>query len=365
MISNSPIWDEGFTRPLLASIRGYIETDVCIVGLGGSGLSAAVHAAELGYSVVGIDSKYIAAEAAGRNGGFLLNGFAKFYHETRKQLGVEENKKFYQGTLNEIKWLQERVPDCMKLEGVLRGAESDEEIEDCAEHLNALREDGFDAEYYEGDQGRGIVITSDGVFNPVHRAIGLAEHCKNLNAFLYHHTDAVWFEPNVVRTEFADIHAGLIIVAVDGRLHSIFPQLANRIRPVRLQMCGTVPSSKKMKLPVYSNYGYDYWQQFPDGRVIIGGGRHIDEENEYTDDRTTSPTVQGYLDKKLRSIGVFEDIERRWSGIVGYTTDGIPVKEQVMKGVWAVGGYNGTGNLMGPLFAKSIVDEYHRGFSAQ
>lgn len=357
--SNTPVWDIGSNRPILGTLYGNMSTDVCIVGLGGSGLSAAVHAAELGHRVVAIDSKFIAAEAAGRNGGFLLNGFAKFYHETRKQLGVEKNKQFYQGTLDEITWLQERVPSCMKITGVLRGAESDEEIEDCKEHLNALREDGFEAEYYEGDQGAGIIITSDGVFNPVSRAVGLAERCRSLGVRLFHDTPALSFEPHLVKTQYGSIHAELVIVAVDGKLHKIFPQLADKIQPVRLQMTGTKPSKKRFEFPVYSNYGYDYWQQLPDGRVIIGGGRHIDEQNEYTDIMDTTEKVQRYLQNKLHSIGVEDNIERSWSGIVGYTNDGIPIKEEVLEGVWAVGGYNGTGNLMGPLYAKNILDSYY------
>lgn len=357
---NNSIWDIGSNRPVIGSLHENVQVDICIVGLGGSGLSAAAHAAELGYRVVGIDSKFIAAEAAGRNGGFLLNGFAKFYHETRKQLGVEANKKYYQGTLDEIKWLQERIPNCLKITGVLRGAESDEEVKDCEEHLNCLREDGFEAEFYEGEQGRGIVITSDGVFNPVSRAVGLAEYCKSLGVRFFHDTSAISIEPNLVKTQYSTIHADLIVVAVDGKLHKIFPQLSDRIRPVRLQMTATKPSAKRLKLPVYANYGYDYWQQLPDGRVIIGGGRHIDKDNEFTDVMDTTEPIQQYLQNKLRSIGIEEDTDMAWSGIVGYTSDGIPVREEVMQGVWAVGGYNGTGNLMGPLFTKGVIDEYHK-----
>lgn len=357
LIKNSPVWDKYIERPMFGILSGNIKADVCIVGLGGSGLSAALHASELGYKVVGIDSTFIAAEAAGRNGGFLLNGFAKFYHETRKQLGIEENKKIYQATLDEIEWLKRRIPSCLKQTGVFRKAESEEELKDCEEHLKALREDGFEAEYYEGKQGSGIIIPQDGVFNPVHRSVFLAHLCKKYGTKFYYDTRAVSFEDNLVKTQFGSIEAKIIIVAVDGYLHKIFPQLSDKIKPVRLQMASTIPSKTKIDLPVYSNFGYDYWQQLPDGRVAIGGGRNINPESEYTDIRITSEDIQKHLRDKLYSIGITEDIEHSWSGIVGYTEDGLPVKQEVYNGVWAVGGYNGTGNLIGPMLTKQIIND--------
>lgn len=360
MNKTNPIWDSYIQRPSFGVLSGNVKTDVCVIGLGGSGLSAALHAAELGYRVIGIDSKFIAAEAAGRNGGFLLNGFAKFYHETREQLGVEENKNIYKSTMKEMKWLKDRVPNCMKETGVLRIAESEKEIQDCEDHLSALRKDGFDAEYYDGDQGSGILIPSDGVFNPVHRAIVLANLAKNLGAKLYHDTRAVSFKDNFVKTPHANIEAELVIVAVDGYLHKIFPKLSDKIYPVRLQMSSTIPSKKKISMPVYANFGYDYWQQMPNGRVVIGGGRQVDKDNEYTDIRETTSTVQSYLKNKLKTIGVTEEIDRSWAGIVGYTKDGLPVQEEMFNGVWAVGGYNGTGNLIGPLICKQIIDNHYK-----
>lgn len=352
-----PVWDMYVQRPVLPTLFRDIKADVCIVGLGGSGLSAALHAAELGYSVVGIDSKYIAAEAAGRNGGFLLNGFAKFYHETRKQLGADENRKVYLSTINEIKWIKDRIPGCVRETGVLRRAESEEELEDCYEHFNWLIQDGFEAEHYDGEQGVGIVIPSDGVFNPVKRTVELARLCIENGVKLFQDTPAIAFDDNTVITPYGRIEAKVIIVAVDGYMHKMFPQLKDVIFPVRLQMASTQPTSHRINLPVYSNYGYDYWQQMPDGRVVMGGGRQIARSVEYTDDRNPTETVQQYLKIKLSLIGVQEPIDKTWAGIVGYTHDGLPVKQEVYKGVWAVGGYNGTGNLIGPVMTKQVINE--------
>jgi glycine/D-amino acid oxidase-like deaminating enzyme len=41
---------------------------------------------------------------------------------------------------------------------------------------------------------------------------------------------------------------------------------------------------------------------------------------------------------------------------VGYTESGLPIVEQIRPGVWAVGGYNGTGNVIGALCARAAAD---------
>ena len=49
------------------------------------------------------------------------------------------------------------------------------------------------------------------------------------------------------------------------------------------------------------------------------------------------------------------DITHRWAASVGYTPDGLPVLEEARAKTWAVGGYNGTGNIAGPLSARAAA----------
>ena len=81
---NKPIWDNdnSWTSPL--PLQSDKSCDVCVVGLGGSGLTAVNHLLKYGLKVVGIDAEDVGAGAAGRNGGFLLAGLAAFYHDAVK-----------------------------------------------------------------------------------------------------------------------------------------------------------------------------------------------------------------------------------------------------------------------------------------
>ncbi|MFN7624247.1 MAG: FAD-dependent oxidoreductase, partial [Acidobacteriota bacterium] len=127
---NNPIWDTSAWDglPVLA---GRVQTDVCVVGLGGSGLSCLEELAGRGIAAIGIDAGKVGGGAAGRNGGFLLAGSAAFYHHSIETLGREKARETYAATLAEIDRLVERWPEVVRRTGSLRIAASPEEEQDC------------------------------------------------------------------------------------------------------------------------------------------------------------------------------------------------------------------------------------------
>jgi glycine/D-amino acid oxidase-like deaminating enzyme len=48
-------------------------------------------------------------------------------------------------------------------------------------------------------------------------------------------------------------------------------------------------------------------------------------------------------------------VTHRWAASVGFSPDGRPVCAQPRDGVVAIGGYNGTGNLVGRAAARAAV----------
>ena len=78
-------------------------------------------------------------------------------------------------------------------------------------------------------------------------------------------------------------------------------------------------------LPVYDNWGYDYWQQLPDGRIALGGGRdrHAERVGAAAE---PSAAVQARLDELLRDrrrrrARRSRTAGRAWSA---YTEDRLP-----------------------------------------
>ncbi|MGA0003286.1 MAG: NAD(P)/FAD-dependent oxidoreductase [Candidatus Nanopelagicales bacterium] len=363
------VWDINVERPEFPQLTTNLEADLVVVGLGGSGLTALLHAAERGLNVVGIDSDRIAAGAAGRNGGLLLAGIADFHHNARKDLGVERATALYQHTLDEMDRIEVTTPDAVSRIGALRIGELNRgadptELSDTYAHRDALLADGFPVEEYEGEQGIGILIPTDGTFHPARRAVLLAKLAKTASAQIFTHSPAIKIESGLVTTAQGSIKAKHIVVAVDGNLGKALPEVSDLAQPTRLQMISTAPETNlKMKYAVYVRQGWDYWQQLPDGRIAIGGGRDLALEQEATDVVEPTQIMRDYLERKLQELGVTAPIEHHWAAIVSYTNTGLPIVKEVQPGVWAVGAYCGTGNVVGALLARSAVDHCIDGHS--
>jgi glycine/D-amino acid oxidase-like deaminating enzyme len=78
-----------------------------------------------------------------------------------------------------------------------------------------------------------------------------------------------------------------------------------------------------------------------------------------------TPEVQAWLERRLReTLGVRAPVTHRWAAIVGFTPDGLPVCEEVRPNVWAIGGYSGTGNVVGALVGRGVAHQVLTGDDA-
>ena len=130
-------------------------------------------------------------------------------------------------------------------------------------------------------------------------------------------------------------------------------------------MLATEPLSElRYEQPHYARGGYDYWQQLPDGRLVVGGERDASFETETTDVEETTDIIQSRLDALAdRLVGSRPQVVKRWAGIWGTTPDLQPLVGRVpgRDAVWIAGGYSGHGNALGlacgELVARAILGE--------
>jgi gamma-glutamylputrescine oxidase len=356
--------------PGLPSVDGDVTADACVVGLGGSGLAAVEELLARGLSVVGVDAGRVAAGAAGRNGGFLIAGPWESVQEASLEWGEQPAVELYRATLRELDHLDAvlgagvvRRVGSIRLAGLPGPAVSDAEVVErttelalCEREEAVLRRHGLPVEWYDGPLGQGLFLPRDGAVNPAVRAVVLAGSLAR-SAGLYERTPVRAVSRGRVETSGGAVRAGLVVVAVDGRLEVLLPQLAGATRTARLQMLATGPAaSGRLPCPVYGRYGYDYAQQTEGGRLFVGGGRDRFAADEWTTDATPSEAVQHYLDGlAARFAGAPVVVEHRWAASVGFTADGRALCTPVDEGVVAIGGYSGTGNLVGPVAARAAV----------
>lgn len=359
-----PVWEDG-AWPGLPPLDRDLRTGTCVVGLGGSGLAAVLELLRLGEEVVGIDAGIVGGGAAGRNGGFLLAGLAEFHHDAVERYGREWSARCYRHTIAERDRMSAETPTAIRRPGSLRIATDPAEVEDCERQRRAMVADGLPVEWYEGPEGSGLLIPDDGVFDPLKRCRLLAQAALAGGARLFGRTSARAISSDLVETSSGRIECRGVVVAVDGGLAKVLPELDGRVRDVRLQMLATAPTDEvELSRPVYARYGYDFWQQLPSGAIVLGGWRDRTLETEFTDEAVITPEVQQGLDGILRHrIGVTAPVTHRWVGIVGYTPDGLPVVEEVRPGVWAIGGYCGTGNVVGAMCGRAVAQGLVNGAS--
>lgn len=366
MSAGQPFWDEADVVASwsgLPALKRSVTADLCVVGLGASGLAAVEWGVDRGLSVVGIDAGRVASGAAGRNAGFLLGGSALVPHELAERWGDERAADLYRATLAEIDRLVDTLgPFVVRRTGSIRlagspGRPDQAELDDCERHMGTLVAAGIAAEAIDTTLGPALLLPDDAVVNPALRCL-LTVQTLVSRAALYEGTPAVSIEAGRVRTEHGEVSAAAVVVCVDGGLEWVVPALASRVRTARLNVLATDPVPPVLPWPVYSRWGWDYAQQLPDGRLVVGGGRDLADGDWITSQEAAADTVTAHVQVTLEELAWrLADrevtVSHRWTGLAAFTEDRLPICELVDEGVAVAGAYSGVGNLIGPITART------------
>jgi glycine/D-amino acid oxidase-like deaminating enzyme len=171
-----------------------------------------------------------------------------------------------------------------------------------------------------------------------------------------------------LRTPGGSVRARHVVVAADGALPRLVPEYADRIRSRRLHMVATAPlGARVLDGVVYARWGLEYFQQLPDGRLAVGGFGDVDGASSYTDVEEGNPAIWDLLADYVRDALGLDDapVTHRWVGVVGYGDDGRPYVGPVpgREGLHVLGGYSGTGNLVGYVAGGAVAERIATGHS--
>jgi gamma-glutamylputrescine oxidase len=386
MQATTPFWLDMPYEPR-PPLGGDVEVDVCVIGGGVGGLSCARALASRGADVLLLEGRTVAGGASGRNGGFLLAGAAAFHVDAREKYGREAAKRLYAHTLRaqeEFYALAEELGagDAVRRVGCLRLAASEEEAIHVLRHIDALHEDGFPAERVEGDDlppvlrriGRvGCSTAHDGALQPARwiRTLALAAERAGARICEGSPVDGPVPAPGegAVRTPAGSVRARHVVVAADGALPQLVPEYADRVRSRRLHMVATAPLPHRvLDGVVYARWGFEYFQQTLDRRLALGGFGDVDGVSSYTMAEEGSPAIWERLEAYAReTLGLDAvPVTHRWVGVVGYGDDGRPYVGPVpgRDGLHVLGGYSGTGNLVGYVAGGAVAERIATGRSA-
>jgi glycine/D-amino acid oxidase-like deaminating enzyme len=338
-----------------------------VIGGGVTGCTCALALAEGGLRVRLYEARSVARGATGRNGGFALPGGAMRYDVARESLGRETARAYWRLTEHYLDRLEGLAGDALSRPGSLRLAADDEELEQLRLEHAALQEDGFEAEWlpWEALAPRirerflsGIFRPHDGSLQPARFGLRLAARAVEAGVEICEGTRVESLE---------ELSAPQVVLATDGSGRGLLPELDEVIWPTRGQVVATEPWPERLfACPHCARNGFDYWQQVPDGRIVLGGFRDSSILAELTDVEETTPTIQEALDAFLvELLGEMPAVAYRWAGIFGLTQDFLPLVGRIpgRDGVWVAAGYSGHGNVLGfmcgELVAQAILGRPH------
>ena len=316
------------------------EVDFLIVGAGLAGCSAAYFATQAGHEVVITDSRDVGLGASSRNAGFMITGLDVYYHRAIERYGAAVVREVWNLSKTTHRHWQHFMANG-QVEHDLCGstllAESEAEAQELELAARALQADGIDVIYHSKDPlNRGyyaaIEQPQDMAVQPYQlvRAIleqSGAELIANNEMYRLEQTG-----PEQVRvyTRQVIFQARYVLLCTNAYSVHIDPYFVGKVIPTRAQVLVTAPLKHGPVVNTcgYSDYGYMYYRDTFDGRLLIGGGRKTNRwlENNTSDDRVTDP-VQRVLENYLREHfpDVDAPVDRRWAGIMGFSVDGLPL----------------------------------------
>jgi gamma-glutamylputrescine oxidase len=373
----SVYWLENATQAY-ANLEKNITADVIIVGGGMTGLAAACQMKSLGATVVVLEEDILASGATGRNAGFLLSGTVEHYSRAVAIIGREKAKRlwaFSRNTVAEIASISREfdITCDLDINGSLHAAMDAQEDAEIKEDIRLMQEDGFRTEYVNSSDinkrihGQnfvsGQITDSDGGFHPREFIAGLAERVHEKGQLdIFEKTrvldiESTSFDSISVKTEKGTVSGHLVLLALNAYSQQLAPFLQDKILPVRGHVIVTSPIKRTLwNETIYANFGYEYFRQLQNGRIIMGGMREtVPGGDGLHFDESALPKVVTQLEQFLSKHFLGDEkfqIEYSWGGMMGFSRDGLPIIGALpsMKNAFVAGGYTGHG--MG--FAWSI-----------
>ena len=358
--------------------QGELQCDVCVVGAGYSGLSAALHLAEQGRSVTLLEGAKVGWGASGRNGGQVVNGLNASLDTIRRRYG-QDTAAFVGSMVQEggriiYSFIDRYQIDCDLKRTSIYAAYTRKHLRELEAKQALWRSYGMDdhelldrealrrhvnSPVYAG----GMIDHSGAHLHPLNLALGEAAALEAQGGRIHEQSrvlevQALDGDPVVV-TEAARIRCATLVLCGNAYLGNAVPALAPRVMPVSTQMVATTPLSEALAaelLPGDScvedvRYILDYYRLSADRRLLFGGGTVYGG----TDPADIRAKLRPNLEKVFPALRGIE-LEYAWSGNFALSFSRVPQLGRLGPNTYYAMGYSGHGVTGSHLFGR-IVSE--------
>jgi len=355
-----------------------LTADVCVVGGGFTGLSAALNLAEQGLSVVLLEAERIGFGASGRNGGLVGSGQRKDVLEMEKAFGYERSRQFWrfaEAAKDEIRGrVQKHVIDCDLQNGQLVGVHKSSYLGYARELVDVLT-DRYDYPFcraLSAEETREYVATEkflEGFYDPeamtmhpLNYTLGLARAADEAGVRVFENSRVLGYtrdDPAVVSTATGSVTARFVVLGCNGYLGDLEPRSAGKIMPINNFMIATEPLGKERALELINGrfgvhdtrFVVNYFRLSDDYRLLYGGGENY--RPGFPND--IAKFVRPYMLRMFPQLGDVS-IDYAWGGTLSVTVNRLPHVGRHSPNVYFAQGYSGHGVATASFAGKVIAE---------
>ncbi|WP_372885219.1 NAD(P)/FAD-dependent oxidoreductase [Shimia sp.] len=374
-----PIWQRSSDEPgIVSPLQGDGRCDVAIIGGGYTGLSTALHGAEMGLDCHVLEAGSIGAGGSGRNVGYVNAGLWLPPQDVYARLGEDLGRRLVTrlGAMPDYVFSlvdRHRMQCDAQRNGTLHAAHAPSGQRNLKRRAEGWQALGAPVELLGPDAAAEMIGTRRfhgalwdhraGVLDPVGYARGLARAAIAAGARVstgarvtaLRREDGLW---QLRTAEGALLRAQKVVLATNAYSDDLWPGLGRTFTPIQFFQLATVPLGARAAHILPGGQGV--WDTAPvmfvlrrdaAGRLIIGSMGALYGGMEGLSRRWAARQLR----RLFPDLGPV-DFESAWQGQIAMTPDHVFRIHRLDEGLYAPIGYNGRGITTGTMFGQALAE---------
>jgi len=367
------------------TLSEHLTTQICIIGAGFTGISAALELVERGFKVIVLEGERIGFGASGRNGGQIVNGYSRDLATITKRYGAQKAAELGKMSLEGGQIIRERVAkyqiDCDLAQGGFFAAFTQKQLDGMKANRDLWQSHGHDGltiidktkvgHYVASDRYCGGMTDSyGGHIHPLNLVLGEAAAFEAQGGLIFENSRVLCVEMGdkpCIRTSSGQITADYVLVCGNAYLGNLLPEISGRMMPVSSQVVATEPLGEAVMsklLPANycvedANYVLDYYRRTGDNRLVYGGGIGYGGQ----DPSNIEALLRPHLSKTFPNLKNVR-IDFAWSGNFALTLTRIPHMGRLSPKIYFSHGDSGHGvtttHLLGKILGEAVAGHASR-----